>query len=347
MRVNLKMAFHFILVVIALTLSHSAAECYADNIVYTCIDKFGSNGAGCSLSTICCSTMGALVRDLNKQCDRFVKSQSSEVVIDIKSDLILNDTVNFGAICNNLVPIKIKGGSYVINCSFGIQKAENGKGQGFCFISLQNVSIIDLTFLNCGTFQNSTSRNVSQHGRDSTYLFPTALYFLNCSYVVLTNITISHSAGTGMAFFDTVGSVSITNCSFEDNRVREQLAYPGGGGLYIEFTKCTPGHLGNCQHGNYTAKKASYIINHCSFKHNNASLLSVQKTGYIKSDSSFQGMGKGGGVALYLNGHSINHSITIANCTFLNNTAVFGGGLFVQFRDSPANISLVNKTITS
>ena len=321
-------------------ISNPAVECYVDHIFYTCVDKFGSNDTGCSLS--CCSTMSVLVTDLNRHCDNLTISQSRQIVIDVKSNLILNDTVHFSAICNKPIPIKINGGNHAIKCSSGIQQVGKDEGQGFYFISLQNVAIMDLTFLNCGSLQSGTSKNVSLHASNSTYLFPTTLYFLNCSDVDITNITISHSVGTGMALFDIVGNVSIKNCSFKDNKVREQLVYPGGGGLYIEFTRCTPGRLENCHRDSFTPAKASYyVISHCYFEENNGSLLNVTSASYIDSHSPFQGMGKGGGMALYINGNSKDVSITISDCTFFNNSAVFGGGAFIQFRDSPVNVTLV------
>ena len=72
-----------------------------------------------------------------------------------------------------------------------------------------------------------------------------------------------------MVLFDTVGNVSMVNCSFEDNRVRprEWLVYPGGGGLHMS---------------------------------SDASLLDVTSVSYINSSTSFQGMGEGGGIALYI-----------------------------------------------
>ena len=330
---------HFMIAL--LSISDSVVESYKYHVFYTCVDRLGSNSSGCSLRSTCCSSISALVLDLNKQCTSLALSQSRKIVIDIKSHLILTDTIHFGAICNESIPIEIKGENSVINCSNGIQQVTKDERQGLCFISLQNLSIVDLTFLNCGSLQSSTSQNLSHH--DSTYLFPTAIYIFNCSNVSLTNITISHSAGTGLALFDTVGNVSIVNCSFEDNRVRKQPAYyPGGGGLYIEFTKCTPGSLENCiKHiNNSTAAEASYFISQCSFKSNNASLLDPQRATYVNSNMPFQGLGKGGGIALYFNGYDVNHSIIITNCTFFNNSAVFGGGIFVQFRGSPINISL-------
>lgn len=159
----------------------------------------------------------------------------------------------------------------------------------------------------------------------------------------LTNITIRNSHGTGVAIVDSVGEVKIHNyCSFENNQVRSPL-YPGGGGVYIEVTNCTPGQFGYCYH----VKSSSYTIQDCIFK-NNASLLSAAKTSCISSTSNFQGMGKGGGMAAYINGNNKNCSVRASGCTFLENSAVSGGGLYLQFRDSSAynSISVENCNFT-
>ena len=335
--VSMALRFIFLIHCVVATL---VSECYTNQGLYTCVNRHGSNVSNCSLNGSCCSSIKVLVMDLNKQCPKV--SQSTHIVIEIKSDLILNDTIHFGIICNKSVPIEIKGNNSTVRCSsISIQEVRQDKGQGLYFDSLQNLSVRDLIFLHCGSLQSSTSRNVSGTGSDSTYLFPTTLYFLNCSNVSVININVSHSAGTGAALFDTIGRVNILNCTFENNKVRTSnpdLVYPGGGGLYIEFTKCTPGFLGNCWHD---AAKASYVISHCMFIDNSASLLSVENTSYIKSSKQFQGLGKGGGIALYINGNNVTRFIKITNCTFLNNSAVFGGGLFLQFRDRPINNSLV------
>jgi hypothetical protein len=67
-----------LIISLIIILSYSAVECY--NIFHTCVEKFGSNGTGCSLSLTCCSTMSGLVLDLNSHCDSSGISQSRQIV---------------------------------------------------------------------------------------------------------------------------------------------------------------------------------------------------------------------------------------------------------------------------
>jgi hypothetical protein len=46
-----------------------------------------------------------------------------------------------------------------------------------------------------------------------------------------------------------------------------------------------------------------------------------------------QSFGRGGGLSVYIRGTASDLNFTIKNCTFLNNTAIWGGGLFVEADD--------------
>ena len=119
----LEMIFRSIILlhlVTVLITQYSTVECYEDHIFHTCVDRIGSNSTGCSLSLNCCSTVSALVLDLRRHCDRPDISQSRHIVINIKSDLTLDDTVHFGVICHK--SIKIKGGKNIISCSNEIRQ---------------------------------------------------------------------------------------------------------------------------------------------------------------------------------------------------------------------------------
>ena len=307
----------------------------SDREVVTCVSKHGSEDRGCSVNGNCCSSFGALVEDMNNNCQQ--SSNFSRIVIEVKSDLDLNSTVHFGNFCSKSLSLFIKGNNSVINCFNDLQRNVRDSGSGLYFNTIHGLSLKDITFLKCGSLQSSTSQNVS-NSNVTTYLFPTTLYLLNCSDVNIINITIYKGHGTGAAFFDTVGNVKITNCTLENNWVRDSH-YPGGGGLYIEFTNCTPGSLWNCHHK--VLLSSQYIIQNSSFIDNSATLLSNETTGYVKPSVYFEGLGKGGGIAVYFNGNSKNHSVRVFNCTFHNNSAVFGGGMFIQYRDSPMNNSII------
>ena len=308
-----------------------ASELYNDHDLLTCVSIYGSNASGCSTNGRCCSSINKLVVDLKNSCQ--IVSDFSQIIVQIQSDLDLVNTVNFENFCGSS-GLTICGNNTVINCSHKFnERNKMDDGPGLFFRAVKNLSILDLTFSNCGSLQSSTSQNVSNMDNLTTYLFPTTLYLLNCSHVNLINIAICDGHGTGAALFDTVGDVKLINCSFNNNRPPPP-DYPGGGGLHIEFTNCTPGHLGNCHHDKFSA---SYNIKRCSFVNNNATHLSISKTSYIRSTSYFQGMGKGGGMAIYINGKHRHCSIKVCDCIFANNSAVFGGGLFVQYNDSPSS----------
>ena len=315
-----------------------------DHLV-SCVSKYSENVSGCSLSANCCSSLDALLSDLNYNCE--VLSNVTKIVIEVKTDLEINKTLHFGKFCGYSLPLDIMGERSVLKCynSYSSQNTLKNSGSGIYVESIDGFTLQNITFSNCGSLQSSTSFNVSTTDKPTTYLFPTTLYILNCSDVSLIDVTVRDGHGTGAALFDTVGSVNIVGCSFDNNRVSNSL-FPGGGGLYIEFTNCTPGQLGMCYHSDSIS--TSYVIKNCSFHNNYASLVSQSNTSYVSTTSYFQGLGKGGGMAIYINGNKSRCIIHLYSCTFQNNSAVFGGGLFLQFRDNPSNnyISVENCNFT-
>ena len=94
---------------------------------FTHVDRLGSNGTGCSLNATCCSTMSTLLVDLNKDCDSLTTSQAKQIVIDVKSDLLLSDTVRFKTICNNLSRLREEIQLSVVPMYFN--KSERMKGK--------------------------------------------------------------------------------------------------------------------------------------------------------------------------------------------------------------------------
>ena len=304
-----------------------------DTNFVSCVSKYGSDESGCSVSVNCCSSVILLLSDLNNNCQAL--TNVNKLVIQLKTNVELDGTAHFGKFCGRALPLEISGNNYAVQCRNSSLEVRKNSGAGLYFNSVHGISLSNVTFLNCGSVQTSTSLNVSDISKHITYLFPTTLYLLNCSNVSFLKVTVRDGHGTGVAFFDTVGTVKIINCSFENNRIRTQH-FPGGGGLYIEFTNCTPGLIGNCQHADNIIS-SSYFIKNCYFINNNATLLSGDLTSYVSPTGHYHGMGRGGGVTMYINGNSRNHSIQVQKCRFHNNSAVHGGGLYLQFRDKPSN----------
>ena len=224
---------------------------------------------------------------------------------------------------------------------------------GFQFSNVSHLSLKNLNFEGCGAIHpsttmnttlcdfNKTAQNVESyiHCKD-TVDFKTTLYFQDCINVTLTDVLVKDGDGTGMAMFDTVGIVTITNCIFRNNRVRSNhpRQLPGGGGVYIEFTYCPPGRIHTeCAHGiikNNTG--ITYTFENSTFLENYATTLKPNKTSFSPSvGNKFQGMGRGGGMSIIFKGNASNNFIQILNCSFLSNRAVWGGGIYyIDFQDN-------------
>ena len=212
---------------------------------------------------------------------------------------------------------------------------------GLAFIAVQDLTLVNLTFQNCGALHNSTT--ASYEANNSTLLFRSTIYILNCTDVALTNVAVRHSLGNGLAFFDTNGTVKVENSTFEWNRVPESDA-PGGGGVYVEFTYCSPGYY-KCNHSAdhklRLSSNVTYTFHKCHFEFNKASTLG-EDSGFIRAKGTkFQGLGRGGGLTIFWKGVAANNIINVSNCSFQGNSAIWGGGLYVAFQDSPKNNTVI------
>ena len=243
-----------------------------------------------------------------------------------------------------------------INCS---------NASGLAFVNMTNLTISDLTLFNCSQSRPSTSiGNVSEF---HTVPFLVGLYIWRCREVVIENFHISETNGVGLVLYETGGRVSINSSVFHHNGIPESatgsLQY-GGGGVNVEFPYCPPGHyedeecgkelsyaeyiFNNCTFTNNTAhlgeeySDAEYMFINCNFTNNTASLTSRYSRQFIvQGHSSHQSFGRGGGMAIYFSGNSSNNSVSLSNCHFTGNTAVFGGGLLSEFNDEAQNNNLL------
>ena len=273
-----------------------------------------------------CLSLGYLVRKL----------PCCGVKIIIEGPLLEMDTL---VVFLNFQNVTLAGenSSVIVRCT--PRNGTKSMDAGLSFRSVQNLSIIDLTFEHCGALQNSTSANVSS---GSTMTFKSAIYVLNCTDVNIIGVTVSNSNGTGIAFFDTNGTVVVSHSIFEQNNVSHlDSSLPGGGGLYVEFTYCTPGARDNCFHSTSDNQNSTYLVQNCTFVGNNASTLHPDATSYIRAKGSdFQGLGRGGGLCIIFKGNITGTKFNVSDCTFHGNSAIWGGGLFIQFQDFPKDNSV-------
>ena len=228
---------------------------------------------------------------------------------------------------------------------------EVNSSTGFSFLNSNDIIFSGLKFLFCGTPQKSTSRDFSKPddklGLINLLMIRVSLYFYECTNITLYCIVISNNTqAIGALMYDNDGVVNVTNCNFTNNMVSDDLSFPGGGGLAIEFTYCKPGD-NTCNDKNYDPsrknKNSVYTLSSCIFYNNHA--YGQNSTEYggklsLASNSSHQAIGRGGAISIYVKGDAANNSIDIIDCQFINNTAVWGGGLHIEMDDNVTGISI-------
>ena len=174
-------------------------------------------------------------------------------------------------------------------------------------------------------------------------ILTSAIYILNCTDVNISNSVLSMSDGTGISIYDTNGQVVIESTDILKSFVRNANSdfLVGGGGLFIEFTKCTPGGMSynNCIHDEGHNTNAIYTIRNCNFSHNIVNASKHFSNVWYRSGIS------GGGVYIVFKSNATNTSVTFFRCTLHSNYAPHsGGGMKVLFQDSAQNnkVSLIN-----
>ena len=252
----------------------------------------------------------------------------SDRIVILQGDHYINQTLTIA----DAERLTIRGSDFkssTIHCM--PPNSSNDTGSGLVFVSISNLTVSNVRFKGCGTLQNSTTlRN------GSSIKYRSAVYILNCTNVHFIETTFHRSVGRGLSLYDDNGYVLIRNTTFVENMVpkEEQDRLIGGGGLYIEFTYCTPGYP-NCNiTENLHNKNSTYEIKDCVFEGNRV-------TGHTSNEETSQNhivqfpllvgnhghnLGQGAGISISFKGTSSHNSITISDCEFYNNSAEHGSG---------------------
>ena len=198
-----------------------------------------------------------------------------------------------------------------------------GEGRGFALISVLNLTIKKMTFINCGQRLQSTEN----------------ILFVDCTFQNNSNGAISLISSV---------NTNIANCIFEGNSATDGY---GGGAVWlsgsvvnVSITNCTFQN-NNAPNGGAVAINGSTVdvsITNCTFQNNSATYggavwLDGSTLNVHILDCIFQNNGnasKGG--AVWLSGSTGNASIT--NCTFLNNEAYVNGGGMWFYESTDYNI---------
>ena len=247
---------------------------------------------------------------LNDLTDAFADNTSRDEVFHLQSENIT--VMNHSDIC-------ITG---VIECSNEIQ---------IIFMNINNIHLENLQIRNC-----------------YVPTFARGVYITDCTDVTIKNVTIENSRGTSLVLEDNTGSIIIENSTFQSNgqdynqesvhrfvvkNMRTEKFKERGGGLQVLIG----GNVSN----------SSVTIKDCSFKKNSALLNGGGLLVIIQQKASgntvdiinsifFDNRCHNGGGGLQIgyviysySEEAMDNSIHVQDCTFSNNSALYGGGTAV------------------
>ena len=118
----------------------------------------------------------------------------------------------------------------VIRCALSV---------GLWFISSSDVTIESLTFQECGQNVFYTKHTLNYH----TFSFQAAICLMSCHSIILKNVNIHSSNGTGLLIIDATGSMTLYNSSVIESRANLSLGHlkpkqtfiAGGGVISFSF----------------------------------------------------------------------------------------------------------------
>ena len=205
-----------------------------------------------------------------------------------------------------------------------------GHNTGIGFEGIENLHLKNLQIRNCYDTQLEGSISV-----------------VNCTNVSIKNITIENSNGTGLVLNHNMGEILIENCTLQHNglyytekRSRHPSSsdldttyrYKGGGGLKVLIEeKSLNVTIKDCNFFNNSAFSGGGMLVVINFRGDGSTVL-IQNNHFIgnKCDKG------GGGLRI---GYNLDdrpgwkkikkNGISIQNCTFFQNKAVYGGGTAV------------------
>ena len=100
-----------------------------------------------------------------------------------------------------------------------------------------------------------------------------------------------------------------------------------------------------------TNNDSVYLFYKCRFQSNNATTVYATDTTYATDTYGFsnQQFGRGGGLSVFFKGKAFNNSVTIDNCRFIGNHAVWGGGFHsdIVYHSRKNKLTIINSTFNS
>ena len=292
--------------------SSSFEDPYSQQTVHVYVDDEDGNDETCLLprSKTPCQSLEHIARAATNM------SNVSQLEIVVHSQLKLRGMITF----SNFPEIKIAGSQTPSNVTCA---PENSNSAGLVFISVQNITLENLSISRCGAFQNYITVSADHESQ-----IRVAIHVVSPTNVVMANVALTFNNGTGLLITNVQGgTVKISNSVFDHNMIAPQTDYEGGGGVSV------------WQWQNQEVAN-EFIFANCCFSNNRAHSTAIYN--FITSlESVLTGSGQGGGLQVLLTNTAVSNIVSVTDCNFTRNAAFLGGGLGVNMRDNSQNNSLL------
>lgn len=227
----------------------------------------------------------------------------------------------------------------------GVTSIKCSIGMGMFFNASRNLVFRGFSISGCGRefITTSIKLGTGQAADPVSYIrSKTGMYFNLCSNLTFEDFQIYACFGAGITIYNTNGDSVFRNCKIQTNFLDDDR-FPGGGGVIIETSHCTPGDS-NCQNNRSVVEEtrnSSFLFHNCTFSSNVATSRSEVFAVSFPCGKAHMALGKGGGLAVALKGRAYSNRVIIDLCDFRDNHAEWGGAIHLSFGDNSVNNSVV------
>ena len=209
----------------------------------------------------------------------------------------------------NLLSVTITGSGSRLIC----QNEESG----LRFKNVTRIAIRDIVLNQCGFLVSEIVKEIQSNGR-----LTVGVYIVNSANISISNVTVQGSPGIGLLLWNNSDYIDITHSRFNDN-CAPNFTNPGGGVVI----------------GATPSQSSEYSIFNCSFTNNSVQedLEGAKRLLEVADDAVVCGEG----LNVFFQDET---SMVIEDSIFTNNSAIYGGALYLSFANPLSNARVeVNK----
>lgn len=236
------------------------------------------------------------------------------------------------SLIQNLVNVSLEGPA-AITCT---------AGNGLAFFNITNLRLAHLAVDRCGLELDHVNSFLSAVKVSIHYFFTltngseqyVAMVLGNCTNFSMENSSISNTEGLGLLGINIIGQSTLDNVTiernvpkgcFSTNSLNFTTEKVGGGAIFSYHDL----KYASSDNFNFSIAGCKFEANsYCGYGTFRASYFQVDQL--VGSDARLP-IGAGGGLSLILTQLEYQVNITVTDSTFVNNTALYGGGAHVEF----------------